>query len=85
MVKKKDESWRFFVDYRSLNDLTVKDKLPIPIIDDLLDELNRAKISKIDLKTGYNQIRMETEDNPKIAFKTHHEHYEFYCDTLRTH
>ncbi|GJX52510.1 putative reverse transcriptase domain-containing protein [Tanacetum coccineum] len=77
-VKKKDGSFWMCIDYRELNKLTVKNRYPLPRIDNLLDQLQGSSVySKIDLRSGYHQLRVREEDIPKTAFRTRYSHYEF--------
>ena len=77
-VKKKDGSFRMCIDYKQLNNVTVKNKYPLPRIDDLFDQLQGAcTFSKIDLRSGYHQLKIRAADVPKTAFRTRYGHYEF--------
>ncbi|GJZ57681.1 putative reverse transcriptase domain-containing protein [Tanacetum coccineum] len=77
-VKKKDGSFRMCIDYRELNKLTVKNRYPLLRIDNLFDQLQGSRVySKIDLRSGYHQLRVREEDIPKTAFRTRYGHYEF--------
>ncbi|GKB56158.1 putative reverse transcriptase domain-containing protein [Tanacetum coccineum] len=77
-VKKKDGSFRMCIDYQELNKLTVKNRYPLPRIDDLFDQLQGSSVySKIDLRSGYHQLRVREEDIPKTTFRTRYGHYEF--------
>lgn len=71
LVKKSDGTWRFCVDYRKLNDATIEHKFPIPLIEELLDELKDVVFNKLDFKAGYHQVRMHPEDEFRTAFPAH--------------
>ena len=77
-VKKKDKTLRLCIDYRQLNRVTIKNRYPLPRIDDLFDQLRGARVYfKIDLRIGYHQLRVRDTDIPKIAFRMHYGHFEF--------
>ena len=77
-AKKKDKTLRLCIDYRQLNRVTIKNRYPLPRIDDLFDQLRGVQVySKIDLCTGYHQLRVEEADIPKTMFRTRYEHFEF--------
>jgi hypothetical protein len=78
LVKKKDDSWRFYVDYHHLNAITVKGKYPVLVIDESLYELaSTSWFSKLDLRAGFHQIRLHAGEEYKTAFQTHCGQYEF--------
>src|SRR3954467_15116819 len=77
-VDKKDGATRLCTDYQKLNDVTIKNKYPLPKIEDLFDQLTGARVfSKIDLRTGYHQLKIRTTDIPKTAFTTRYGLYEY--------
>ena len=77
-VKKKDESLRLCIDYKQLNRITIRNQYPLPRIDELFDQLQGSRVySKINLRSGYHQLRVQESDVPKTAFKTRYGHYEF--------
>jgi len=83
-VKKKDQSLCMCVDYRPLNAVTIKNKYPLPRIDILFDQLSKAKVfSKIDLRSGYHQIKIRPQDIPKTAFSTRYGLYEYLVMSFR--
>ena len=83
-VKKKYGSFRMCIDYRELNKLTVKNRYPLPRIDDLFDQLQGSRVySKIDLRSGYHQLKVRESDIPKTAFRTRYGHYEFQVMPFR--
>jgi len=78
LVKKKTGDWRICVDYRRLNAMTIKNRFPLPIFDEIVDELWGAKwFTTLDMASGYHQILVDPKDKYKMAFQTHHGHYEY--------
>ena len=77
-AKKKDKTLRLCIDYRQLNKVTIKNRYPLPRVDDLFDQLRGALVySKIDLRTSYHQLRVRDTDIPKTSFRTHYGNFEF--------
>ena len=77
-MKKNDGSLRLCIDYRELNKVTISNQYPLPRIEDLFDQLQGARVFlKIDLRSGYHQLKIRSEDVPKIDFRTWYGHYEF--------
>ena len=82
-IKKKDGTLRLCIDYRELNKITIKNKYPLPRIDDLFDQLQGMRVfSKVDLRLGYHQLRIKSKNIPKTAFRTRYGHYEFTVMSL---
>lgn len=78
LVKKKDQTWRFCVDFRHLNTIIIKLRYPMPVIGKLLGELaGSTRFLKLDLRAGYHQIKLLLQDEHKTTFKTHHGHFQF--------
>ena len=77
-MKKKDGSLRLCIDYRQLNNVTIRNQYPLPRIDELFYQLQGSRVySKIDLRSGYHHLRVQEGDVPKTVFRTHYRHYEF--------
>jgi hypothetical protein len=78
LVKKADGSWYFYIDYRALSACTIKDKFPIPVVEELFDELRHVQFfTKLDLRLGYHQVLMHPDDVEKMTFRTHQGLFEF--------
>ena len=78
LTNKKDGGKRLCIDYRELNKVTIKNKYPLPMIDDLFDQLHRAQVfSKLDLQSGYHKLKVRKQYTLKIVFRTRYYHYEF--------